>query len=122
MSQRKKAGKKLRALVRIPKFMTIEHRKIFMKAFSESHFRYCPLVWMCCNQNCNNWLNCLYERAIKIVYNDNVTSFEDLLKTDQSVKIHYRNIRLLGTKLQKSRNNISSHIMNKSLRWLTWLI
>ena len=49
----------------------------------------------------------------KIVYNENVSSFEDLLQRDHSVGIHHKNIRLLGIELYKTRNNISSHIMNK---------
>ena len=46
-----------------------------------------------------------------IIYN--IFFFEDLLQTDQPVSIHHRNIRLLGTELYKTRNSISSHIMNE---------
>ena len=53
------------------------------------------------------------QRALMIVYNDNVSSFKDLLQTDHSVSIYHRNIRLLETELYKTRNNISSHIMNE---------
>ena len=79
-SQRKKAGRKLSVLVRICKFMTIERRRMLMKAFTESQFGYCPFVWVCCNRICNNRINHLYERALRIVYNDNVSSFEDFLQ------------------------------------------
>ena len=82
-----------------------------MKAFIKSQFGYCPFAWMCCNRSCNNHINHLSERAIRIVYNDNVSSSEDLLQRDQSVSTHHRNIRLLGLELYKTRNNISSHIM-----------
>ena len=40
-------------------------------------------------------------------------SFEDLLQSDQSVRIHHRNIHSLGIELYKTRNNISSQIMNE---------
>ena len=113
LSQCKKAGRKLSVLVRICKFMTIECRRMLMKAFIESQFSYCPLVWMCFNRICNNHINHLYERALKIVYNDNVSSFEDLLQRDKSASILHRNIRLLGIELYKTRNNTSSHIMNE---------
>ena len=52
-------------------------------------------------------------RALRIAYNDNVSSFDDLFQRDQSVSIHHRNIRVLGIELYKTRNNISSHIMNE---------
>ena len=42
-----------------------------------------------------------------------VSSFEDLSRRYQSVRIQYRNIHLLGIELYKTRNNISSHIMNE---------
>ena len=108
LSQCKKAGRKLAVLVRICKFMTIECRRILMKAFIESRFGYCPLVWMCCNRSSNNCINHLHERALGIVYNDNVSSFEDLLQWDQSV----RTVEVI--ELYKTKNNISSHIMNES--------
>ena len=84
-----------------------------MKAFIGSKFAYCPLVWMCCNRSCNNGINHLHDRALRIVYNDNVSSFKDLLQRGQPVRIHHRNIRLLGIELYKTRNNISNHIMNE---------
>ena len=93
--------------------MTIERRRMLLKAFIGSKFAYCPLVWMCCNRSCNNRINHLHDTALRIVYNDNVSSFQDLLKRGQPVRIHHRNIRLLGMKLYKTRNNISSHIMNE---------
>ena len=58
-------------------------------------------------------MNHLDEGALRIVYND--PSFEDLLERDQSASIHHKNIRLLGIELYKTRNNISSHIMNEYL-------
>ena len=41
LSQCKKAGKKLTALIRISKFMTFAQRRNIMKAFIESQFGYC---------------------------------------------------------------------------------
>ena len=71
LPQCKKASRKLSVLVRICKFMTIEHRRMLMKTFIESQFGYCPLVWMCRNRSCNNRMNHLHERALGILYNDN---------------------------------------------------
>ena len=65
---------------------------------------------MCCNRSFNNRKNHLHERAPRIVYIDNVSSFEDLLQRDQSVRVHHRNFRLLGMELYKTRNNISGHM------------
>ena len=58
--------------------MTVERRRILMKAFIQSQFGYYPLVWMYCNRNGNNRINHLHERARRIPYNGNISSFEDL--------------------------------------------
>ena len=66
---------------------------------------------MFCSRSLNNRINHLHERALTIVYNDHSSTFEDLLKKDNSVSVHYRNICLLATELYKAKNNLSSQIM-----------
>ena len=56
-----------------------------MKAFIESQFGYCPLIWMFCGRNFNNRINHLHERSLKIVYNDYESSFQKLFELDNSV-------------------------------------
>ena len=93
--------------------MTIE-RRMLMKAFIEFQFGYCPIIWMCCNRSSNYRINHLHKRRTSsIVYNDNISLFEDLLLRGQSVSIHHRNIRLLGIELYKTRHNIFRQIMNE---------
>ena len=57
LSQCKKAGKKLTTLIRISKFMTFAQRRNIMKAFIESQFAYCPLVWVFCGRQTNARIN-----------------------------------------------------------------
>ena len=90
--QCKKAGRKLCALGRVCKFLNLERRRSLIKAFIESQFAYCPLVWVFCSRSSNNRINHLDERALRIVYNDHSSTFEDLLVKDNSVSIHHRNI------------------------------
>ena len=47
----------------------------------------------------NDKINKLHERALRIVYNDIVTSFEDLLIKDKSFTIHFQNIQLLAIEI-----------------------
>ena len=61
----------------------------------------------------NTRINHLHERALRIVYNDNESTFEDLLKRDNSVSINHKNIRLLGIELYKVKNNLSTHLMSE---------
>ena len=84
-----------------------------MKSFIESQFAYCPLVWMCCDKTSDNRINHLHERALRTVYNDNVSIFEKLLEKDNSVTIHVRNLRILATELYKTKENLAAPIMHE---------
>ena len=92
----KKAGRKLAMLARLSKFMSCKQKRIFMKTFVESQFSYCPLIWMFYSRKVNSKINHLQERSLRIVYIDYITSFEDLLKKDSSLKIHHKNIQSLA--------------------------
>ena len=84
-----------------------------MKAFIEWQFAYCSLTWIFCQRSSQTRINHLQERALRIFYNDNESTFEDLLKKDNSVSIHHKNIRLLGIDLYKVKNNLSTHLMSE---------
>ena len=92
----KKAGRKLAVLARLSKFTSFKQKRILMKTFAESQFGYCPLIWMFHSWKVNSKINHLQERSSRIVYNDYITSFEDLLKKDNSFKIHHKNIQSLA--------------------------
>ena len=42
----KKVDQKLNALVRTTTFMDVNKKKSIMKAFFQSQFEYCPLIWI----------------------------------------------------------------------------
>ena len=79
----------------------------------QSQFAFCPLVWMCCDKTSDNSINYLHERAIRTVYNDNVSTFEKLLEKDNSVKTYVRNLRILATELYKTKENLAASIMHE---------
>ena len=53
----KKAGNKLFALARISGYMDSNKLRILMRAFVNSQFQYCPLVWMFHSRHLNNTIN-----------------------------------------------------------------
>ena len=107
----KKAGRKLNALVRQCKVLPFHRRRFIMKAFIESQFPYCPLVWMFHFREWNYKINKLHYRALKIVYRDYTSSFDDLLIKDKSMKIHHKNIHVLAIEMFKVLKGISPKFM-----------
>ena len=105
------ASQKLHALSRIGIYMTLKQRKTIMKSFILSQFGYCPLVWMFHCRKLNNRINNIHEKALRIVYQDSHSSFDSLLKKENSFTIHKRNIQTLAIELYKVAYGISPKIM-----------
>ena len=106
-----KASRKLSALTRVVKFMNLQQRRTLMKAFVVSQFNYCPLLWMFHSRTLNNRINNLHERALRIVYKDDDSSFKELLVKDGSCTIHHYNLKLLAVEMYKVKNNLSPEFM-----------
>ena len=85
-------------------YLTFKKKRTLLKAFIESQFNYCPLVWMFHSGETNNNINNLHKRALRLVYNDYTCTFEELLEKDKSFTIHHRNIQYLATEMYKLRN------------------
>ena len=107
-----KASQKLHALSRISHFMDIKQRQIIMKAFINSQFGYCSLVWMFHSRKMNNRINKIHERSLRIVFNDYRSTFRGLIDKDNSVTIHERNIQNLAIEHYKVINGLSPVIMS----------
>ena len=41
----------------------------------------------------NNEINLLHEKALRMIYNDQISSFQELLDKDNSFTVHYFNIQ-----------------------------
>ena len=91
-----KASQKLNALCRVSSYISIKQKRIIMKAFINSQFGYCPLIWMNHSKKLNQRINKIHERALRAVYNENFLSFEDLLCKENSTTIHVKNLQVLG--------------------------
>ena len=88
----KKDSRKVNMLSRITPYMNLIKQKLLMNLFFTSQFNYCPLVWTCHNCTINNKNHRLHERCLSIVYNDNKSSFQELLDNDKGVTTHIKNI------------------------------
>ena len=87
--------------------------ELLMKTFVMSQFRYCSLIWMFHDRNLNNKINKIDERALRIAYKDNISSFENLLEMDNSVTVHQRNLQLLMVEIYKTKSNLKQSFMKQ---------
>ena len=78
----------LNALTRLCNLISFDKHKSLMKAFVLSQFSFSPLVGMFVDRTINAKIDALHYRALKIVYRDNESSFEELLRRDKSATVH----------------------------------
>ena len=60
-------------------------------------------------------INHIHERALRIVYKNFKSSFQELLFEDNSLNIHHRNVQKLVTEIVKVKNGLSPELMNDVL-------
>ena len=63
----------------------------------------------------NNKINRLHERALRIVYDDDVSTFDQLLAMDKSFCIHHQNIQRLLIEIYKALHDISGNSLKELL-------
>ena len=65
----------------------------------------------------NNRINSLHERALRIVYRDYTSSFKELLKKDNSVTVHQKNLQVLATEIFKTKSGLNPEIMQEVFKF-----
>ena len=64
------------------------------------------------NKSINKKINNLHERALRLIYCDHSSNFQELLQRDSSVTIHQKNIQALAIMMSKLLNNIAPNIVS----------
>ena len=82
-----------------------------MSVFFSSQSRYCPLDWIFHNRTFNNRINKLLERALRFVYKDSTSCFDELLKKQNPFTTHPRNIQKLVIEMYKVKHKIAQKLI-----------
>ena len=83
-----------------------------MNAFINAQFSYCPLIWMLQSRQNNNKIKPLHERCLRLIHNDKLSSYEEILEKDGSVSIHHKNIQSLTIEMFQIKPEQSPEIVS----------
>ena len=104
-------ARKLHALARVSPFMDSKKLVAIMNAFMTSQFSYFPPIWTFHSRKTDHKINRIHERALRLAYKDNVSTFEQLLATNNSVTTYERNLQLLMTNIFKTKSKLNPDFM-----------
>ena len=108
----KKASRQLNSAMRLINKLDFDVRKTIYTSFLKSTFSYCPVVWMFCGQGNIKKLERIQYRALKFVFNDFETSYEDLLQRNNDMSISTYLKFTLCVEVYKCMNNLSPHYLS----------
>ena len=91
-----KARAKIKSLARIVTSLNKRKRKLLMNVFFKSYLLSVVTHYhRCFTAVHEQQVTRLHETCLRIMYNDNSSSFTDLLEKDNSVSVRHRNIQVL---------------------------
>ena len=94
-------------------FLTTEEKKTLINSYFYSNFNYCPLVWMFSSAKSLNKVESLQKRALRFLYEDYVSSYEELLQKAGKETMKVNRLRSLCIEIYKSKNNINATCLNE---------
>ena len=111
-----KANRKLSALSRMPKLISFKKRGTLLSTSVKSQFKYCPTVWMFDSRRINNKINKLHESTFRIVYDDDISTFEQLLAMDKFFPIYHQSIQRILIEIYKALHDSGNRLKELFLR------
>ena len=105
------AANQLHALMRLGMFLNFEGKKTLINSYFYSNFNYCPLVWMFSNAKSLNKIESLLKRTLRFLYEDYVSSYEELLQKAGKETMKVNRLRSLCIEIYKLINNINPTYM-----------
>ena len=97
-------------------FLNFEEKKTLINNYFYSSFNYCPLVWIFSSAKSLNKVESLEKRALRVRYEDYVSSHEELLQKAGKETMKVNRLRSLCTEIYKLINNINPTYMNEILK------
>ena len=107
-----KAARQLNSLARISRYIDETSRYMIYNSFVRSNFNFCPMVWHFCGIQNNEKLERIQERALRIVYGDYSSSYDDLLSHAKTHTLMVKRLRQMLFEAFKSIGKKNSNCLN----------
>ena len=86
---------------------------ILFNSYFSPQFDYCPLIWINHNKSMNKKITNLHERALRLIYCDHSSNFQELLQKVNSVTMYQKNMQALAIMMYKVVNNIAPTMVSE---------
>ena len=97
-----KGAAQLNVLKRLKSFISFAEKEVLVQSFVYSNFNCCPLVWYFSSSKSLQRIERIQERALRFLYNDHKSSYDDLLTRSKNCTMQVAHQRTLCIKLFKT--------------------
>ena len=106
------ASRQINALKRLSKFLDESSRVLIYKSFVLSTFSYSPITWIFCGKRNSLKLEKLQERALRFVFSDFTSTYEELLKRCNFLPLSIYRLKFLAIEVYKCVKNLNPPYLN----------
>ena len=94
----RKVSQQVAVLKRMRNMLPFETRLSIYTSFIAPHFNYCSESWHFCNKSSADKLEKVDERAIRFVFNDKFTPYEELLNKIGNTSLRHQRVKKIISK------------------------
>jgi hypothetical protein len=113
----RKASKQLNVLKRIGRHLNRLGRLTIYHSFILSNFNYCPLTWHFTNDSNTRKMEKIQERALRFIYEDYSSNYEQLLIKSGLVSLKIRRIRYIALETYKILNRLNPSYLHDLVKY-----
>ena len=103
----RKASQQLNALKRLGPYLSRLNKLTILHTFILSNFNFCPLSWHFCSMKNTRKIEKVQERALRFVYDDFKSSYDDLLAKAKLPSLYTNRCRTLAIETFKIVNGLA---------------
>ena len=111
-----KTSRQVNAVCRLRNVASKESKFIMYKTYILSNFNYCSTIWHYCGKIATIKIEKLNKRALRIVFNDNTSTYNELLSMSKNECLFVMREKCIISAVFKCINNIAPSYLNNLFR------